>query len=130
MQSDQTSSPVTIDEYIALQPEQFRFTLNQLRAIILSVVPDAEEMISYKVPSFKYLYMLVGIGATKKHCSFYIMSSSLSKELKEELKDASLTGTTLHFTPGELLPEEMIKRIIRARMAQNELKYSKKNRKS
>ena len=59
----------TVTEYIAAQPEPFRSKLEEIRAIIYSIVPDATEAVSYQVPCFKYLYYQIGIGVTKKHCS-------------------------------------------------------------
>jgi len=116
------TEPQTIDEYIAMQPEQFRSGLYELRSIIKSLAPQAEEMISYQVPCFKYHYMLVGIGVNKKYLSLYPMSSGLTKKLADELKGTRISGTTLHFTPGEPLPKSLIEKIVRLRMQENELK--------
>jgi uncharacterized protein YdhG (YjbR/CyaY superfamily) len=110
---------VTIDDYIALQPEEFRPMLAQLRAIVLSIVPEAKESISYQVPCFKYIYMLVGIGVSKKYCSFYTMSPSLTKALKEDLKGFRVSGSTIHFVPQEPLPVPLIEKIIKARVKEN-----------
>jgi uncharacterized protein YdhG (YjbR/CyaY superfamily) len=74
--------PQTIAEYIAMQTGQFQPTLNELRAIIKSIVPQATESISYQVPCFKYHYMLVGIGVNKNFCSLYTMSPPLVKKMK------------------------------------------------
>ncbi|MEO7989002.1 MAG: DUF1801 domain-containing protein [Chryseolinea sp.] len=117
-----TSTPLNIDDYIAMQPETFRSTLEELRAIIKSVVPKAEESISYQVPSFKHYYMLVAIGTNKKYCSLYTMSSTLTKELKDELKGVTVSGMTLHFLPGTKLPTALIKKIVKARAKENETK--------
>jgi uncharacterized protein YdhG (YjbR/CyaY superfamily) len=116
------TEPQTIDEYIAMQPEHFRPGLHELRSIIKSLAPQAEEMISYQVPCFKYYYMLVGIGVNKKYLSLYPMSSGLTKKLGDELKGIKISGTTLHFPPGEPLPKSIIEKIVRLRMQENELK--------
>jgi uncharacterized protein YdhG (YjbR/CyaY superfamily) len=113
--------PRDADEYIAQQPAAFRPTLEELRRIILTAVPQAIESISYQLPCYKYHYMLVGIGANKKYCSFYTMSPGLVKSMKEDLKDTRVSGSTLHFAPGEPLPVELIKKIISERMIQNEV---------
>jgi uncharacterized protein YdhG (YjbR/CyaY superfamily) len=113
-------TPQNIDEYIALQPAEFVPMLHELRSIIKSLVPQATESISYQVPCFKYHYMLVGIGVNKKYCSFYTMSPGLVKKLKYELKGVKISGTTLHFTPGEPLHVDLIKRIVTLRMQENE----------
>ena len=110
----------TTDEYIALQPREFQAGLNELRAIILSVVPQAVESISYQVPCFKYHYMLVGMGVNKNGISFYTMSPPLVKQLKEELKGVKASGSTLHFPPLKPLPVALIKKIVQLRAQQNE----------
>ncbi|SDP91135.1 Uncharacterized conserved protein YdhG, YjbR/CyaY-like superfamily, DUF1801 family [Mucilaginibacter sp. OK268] len=122
--------PRDADEYIGQQPVAFRPTLEELRHIILTTAPQATELISYQLPCYKYHYMLVGIGANKKFCSFYTMSPGLVKSMKEDLKDIRVSGSTLHFAPGEPLPIELIKKIISERMIQNEiLDLSKKSKK-
>jgi len=120
------AKPHTIDEYIAMQPELFKSGLHELRSIVRSLVPQAEEMISYQVPCFKYHYMLVGIGANKKYLSLYPMSSALTKKMGDELKGIKISGTTLHFVPGEPLPKVLIEKIVRLRMQENEIKAHKK----
>lgn len=117
-----TSSPATVKEYIARQPEEYRATLEELRSLILSVAPDAEEVISYQVPCFKYHYMMVGLGVNKNFCSLYVMNPSLVKELKSEFKKGRVSGSTIHFEPGEKLPAALIKKIVKTRMKENELK--------
>ncbi len=72
MQASSHRRPATtIDEYLALQTETVRAALEKLRQIIKSVVPDAEEAISYQIPAFKYHGLLVGFAAFEKHCSFF-----------------------------------------------------------
>jgi uncharacterized protein YdhG (YjbR/CyaY superfamily) len=126
MSRSNPSTPLNIDDYIAMQPEAFRPTLEELRAIIKSVVPKAEESISYQVPGFKHHYMLVGIGANKKYCSLYTMSSTLTKELKDELKGVTVSGMTIHFLPGSKLPITLIKKIVKMRAKENETKAQAK----
>ena len=122
-------TPQNSDEYIAQQPAEFRATLEELRSIILATVPQVAESISYQIPCYKYLYMLVGIGVNKKYCSFYVMSPGLVKTMKEELKDIKVSGSTLHFKPNETLPIDLIRKIILTRMSHNEiLAQSKKNK--
>lgn len=112
-------------EYILLQPEKFRSMLEQLRDIILSEVPEAEEVISYGIPCFKYHYMLVGIGVTKTACSFYTMNPELVKSMKKELADIKHSGSTLHFPSDNPLPENLIRKIIQIRIKENEAKKNK-----
>ena len=113
--------PLNVDEYIAQQPEEFRATLENLRLIIKTAVPGAIEMISYQLPCYKYHYMLVGIGVNKRYCSFYVMNPGLVKTMQGELKGVKVSGSTLHFVPNEPLPTDLIRKIILARVTQNEL---------
>ncbi|MBI5915622.1 MAG: DUF1801 domain-containing protein [Bacteroidetes bacterium] len=117
-----SAPPANMDEFIAGQPENYRDTLGEMRTIIKSIVPNATESISYMVPCFKHIYMLVGIGATKDFCSLYTMSPPLMKAMKEELKGQKVAGATIHFTPGRPLPVDLIRRIVEARARENEEK--------
>ena len=91
-----------------------------MREITRTAAPKAIEAISYQVPVFKHIYMLVGLGMNKSYCSLYVMSPGLVKSLKNELKDIKVSGATLHFRPGEALPVALIKKIVRARIKENE----------
>jgi uncharacterized protein YdhG (YjbR/CyaY superfamily) len=111
---------MTVPEYIKEQAAPFRPKLKELREIIFSVAPDATESVSYKVPCFKYIYWLVGIGVTKKDCSMYLMSHAIADQLKVE--GFNVKGVTLHFPLDEPLPVDLIRRIVRERMKENENK--------
>jgi uncharacterized protein YdhG (YjbR/CyaY superfamily) len=126
MRNDPQGIARDVDQYIFFQPEKFKPTLEEMRSIIHSVIPQAQESISYMVPCFKHLYMLVGIGVNKKYCSFYTMSPSLVKKLGNELEGIKYSGSTLHFTPGEPLPVELLKKIITLRIQENELRAMRK----
>jgi uncharacterized protein YdhG (YjbR/CyaY superfamily) len=129
MRGSDFPTPQNSDDYIAQQPVEFRATLEEMRSIILATVPQVTESISYQIPCYKYLYMLVGIGVNKKYCSFYVMSPGLVKTMKDELKDVKVSGSTLHFKPNEMLPVDLIRKIILTRASQNEiLAQSKKNK--
>lgn len=128
MKGDHSITPKNIDDYIARQPEEFRPTLEKLRTIIRSLVPQAEESISYQVACFKYRYMLVGIGANKNYCSLYTMSPSLASALKKEFKEVKISGATIHLPPSEPLPVALIKKIVKTRVKENEAKYSQKSK--
>jgi uncharacterized protein YdhG (YjbR/CyaY superfamily) len=107
------------DAYLALQPEDFRTALEKLRDQIRSVAPDAEEVISYQVPAFKYNGMLVSFGAAKAHCAFYVMSSTALEAFEEELKDFKTSKGTIRFTPEKPIPATLVKKIVKARIREN-----------
>ncbi|HTK21254.1 MAG TPA: DUF1801 domain-containing protein [Mucilaginibacter sp.] len=108
------------NDYLLTQPAEFRPRLTELRNLIKSIVPNAEEVFSYQVHCFKQVYMLVGIGTTKEYCSLYTMSSKLIKQIKDELKEYKISGMTLHFSPDEPLPVDIITRIVLLRLQENE----------
>lgn len=120
MRNAGVKTPESIDEYIAAVPVEYKAGLEELRSIIKSLVPQAEESISYQVPCFKYIYMLVGIGVNKNFCSLYTMSPALVKALKDDLKGVKVSGATIHFLPGQKLPVALIKKIVKARVKANE----------
>jgi uncharacterized protein YdhG (YjbR/CyaY superfamily) len=120
--------PYLFSNFLLTQDPGFRPCLTKLHALIKSIIPGAEETFSYQVHCFKYIYMLVGIGANKKYCSLYTMSSKLVKQMKNELAGCKLSGMTLHFNPGEPLPTEIITRIVLARMQENEMLAMKRKK--
>jgi len=109
-------SPVTVDEYLEALPEHEREALQRLRNIIKSVVPDAKERISYQIPIVYLNRDLVGFASQKSHCSFYTMSPPLVKKFEEELRSYKISGATIHFRPGEHLPESLIRLILEERL--------------
>ena len=117
------------DTYLASQPQQFQAYLTDLRGLIKSIVPQAEETFSYQAHCFKYIYMLVGIGSNKNFCSLYTMSPPLVKQMKDELSGCKISGATLHFKPDEQLPVELVTKIVLARMQENEALAASRNKK-
>ena len=116
-----------VDAYIASQPVAVREMLKQIRSIIRSIVPDAEEVISYQVPSYKYHGMLVGFGIHKNGCSLYTMNTKILGSLSKELKDLEYSGSTIHFNPQRPLPVALIKKLVRQRMKENEERAAQRN---
>jgi len=112
----------TVDEYLSGLPDDVFQTLENIRQIIQFLVPDAEETISYRVPSYKYKGMLVGFGATRNHCSFFVMSSTLLNDFQDEIKDFDTSTGTIRFTPEKPIPNDLITRIVMTRLAENEAK--------
>ena len=114
------TKPYEFNDYLLTQPAEFRSCLTEMRNLVKSIVPNAEEVFSYQVHCFKQIYMLVGIGTTKEYCSLYTMSSKLMKQIKAELKGYKISGMTLHFKPDEPLPVDIITRIVLLRLQENE----------
>jgi len=121
-QTKQNSKINTVDDYLSALPDNVYLALENIREIIRFLVPGAEETISYQVPTYKYKGMLVGFGASKNHCSFFVMSSTLLKDFKEDIKDFDTSTGTIRFTPEKPIPNDLITRLVMARLAQNEAK--------
>lgn len=114
--------PKTVDEYLAALPEEVCAVLTQLRKIIKSTAPNAEEAISYGMPGYKYYGALVYFAAFKNHCSFFPGSSQVVK-LYEELKSFKTAKGTIQFTIDKPLPVTLVKKIVKARLKENEEKF-------
>lgn len=113
--------PRDIDEYLAGVPEPARTTLSKVRAAIRSAVPkEATEAITYRLPTFKYKGSLLAFGAFKNHCSLFPMSMAVIAAFKKELQGFPASKGTIHFPLDEPLPAALIKKIVKARIAQNE----------
>ena len=121
--------PKDIDEYLAGVPEPARTTLSKVRTMIRSVVPaETTETISYGMPTFRYIRPLVAFGAFSGHCSFFPMNSSLIEAFKGELKNFETSKGTIRFALDKPLPAALLKKLVKARIAENERKKPGKSR--
>jgi uncharacterized protein YdhG (YjbR/CyaY superfamily) len=119
--SKATDESGAVDAYLAKVPDPARTTLEKVRATIRSVVPaETTEKLSYGVPSFHYKGGLVAYAAFKKHCSFFPMQASLIDEMKDELKAYRTAKGTLQFPLDKPLPATLVKKMVKARIAENE----------
>lgn len=113
--------PKTVDQYLEVLPEDVHKVLSNLRATIKSVAPNAEEVISYGMPGYKHKGPLVYFAAFKNHCSFFPGSSQIIKRY-DELKAFKTAKGTIQFTADKPLPAAIVKRIVKARMQENEVR--------
>jgi uncharacterized protein YdhG (YjbR/CyaY superfamily) len=112
-----------VDNYLVGVPEPARTTLNKVRAVIRSCVPpEATEAISYGMPAFKYKGSLLAYAAFSNHCSLFPMSPSVIEAFKDELKKYPTSKGTIRFPVDKPLPAALVKKIVKARIAQNEHK--------
>jgi uncharacterized protein YdhG (YjbR/CyaY superfamily) len=119
------SAPKDVDKYIAAVPEPARSTLNKMRATIRSVVPrEATEVISYRMPAFKHNQVLVWFAAFSNHCSLFPTGAVIEK-FKNKLKRFPTSKGTIQFPMDKPLPTALIKKIVKARVAQVEAKKSR-----
>jgi uncharacterized protein YdhG (YjbR/CyaY superfamily) len=109
-----------VDAYLAgLSPEQ-RKALEQVRRLILSV-PGMEEHFGYGMPAFKYRgHPVLYIGAAKAHCGLY---GSVPVVLRERLKDLAVSKGTVRFTPDKPLSADLVKDIVKLKMAEIDLRW-------
>jgi uncharacterized protein YdhG (YjbR/CyaY superfamily) len=115
-------APKNVDEYLAGVPEPARSTLNKMRAAIRSAVPpEATETISYRMPAFKCKGVLVWFAAFSDHCSLF-PTAAVIEAFKDELKGYSTSKGTIHFPTDKPLPTALVKKLVTARVAQNESK--------
>lgn len=121
MNRDQHKKPAkNVDEYIAGVPDEVRPVLEKLRRTIRAAAPKAEEVISFQIPLFKYHGPLVFFAAFRNHCSFYVVSKPVMEIFSSELKPWDTSGTTIHFPVKNPLPASLVKKIVKARIEENE----------
>jgi uncharacterized protein YdhG (YjbR/CyaY superfamily) len=112
----------TVDEYLKRVPEPARTTLNKVRTVIRSVAPpETTEGISYGIPTFKYKGMLASFAAFSNHCSLF-PGAGPTIEFKNELKNFQTSKGTIRFAPSKPLPVTLLKKLVKARIAENERK--------
>lgn len=103
----------SIDEYLSGIPEDKRAALETLRRTIKSTVPEAEECISYQLPAFRLNgKVIIGFGASSKHCALYLFDGATVEAHAEELAGYDTSKGTIRFTPEEQLPVELVRKLV------------------
>ncbi len=116
----------SVDEYLAGVPEPARTTLQRMREMIRAAAPpEATEGISYAMPALKYKGSLVYYAAFKDHCSLFPASGAVIAQFKKELKGYHTSKGTIQFPLDKPLPAALVKKIVKARVAERDGK--KKN---
>ncbi len=116
--SDNEKNVNTIDDYISLFPENTQSILKTLRNVIKEIAPQAEETISYKIPTFKLKGNLVHFAAYKNHIGFYPTPSAI-QEFKKELFPYEVSKGPIKFPITQAIPYDLIKRIVGYRVQEN-----------
>ncbi|MBL0158534.1 MAG: DUF1801 domain-containing protein [Bryobacterales bacterium] len=123
---DAGPGPNDVDEYLARVPEPAHSTLQKMRAMIRAAAPpEATEGLSYGMPAFRYKGALVGYAAFKAHCSLFPMSASVVDSMPEDVKGYRTSKGTIQFSMDKPLPAALVKKIVKARVAQNEAKKTR-----
>ncbi len=110
-------SAAEIDEYLLGVDEPKRGTLDALRQTILEIIPEAEQVISYRVPAFRVEGKVVaGFAAFKDHLSYLPFSGSVLGELGADLRGYTMTKSALHFPVDRPLPKTLVTKLVAARL--------------
>jgi len=108
----------TIDDYLASVPEPAHTTLQKVRAAIRSAMPPgATETISYKIPAFKHSEIIIWFAAFANHCSIF-PTARVIEMFNNDLKPFTISKGTIQFPTDKPLPATLIKRMVKARLAQ------------
>ncbi|MFZ0091056.1 MAG: DUF1801 domain-containing protein [Solirubrobacteraceae bacterium] len=108
-----------VDEYLSAVDEPKRGTLQALRRTILEIVPEAEQVISYRVPAFRVQGEFVaGFAAFKDHLSYLPFSGSVLEQLGDDLRGHRMTKSALHFPVDRPLSTSLVKKLIAVRLDQ------------
>jgi uncharacterized protein YdhG (YjbR/CyaY superfamily) len=108
-----------VDAYLAKLAPDARGALQRLRKVIKSVAPGATEQISYGMPAFRQQRLLVSYAAFKDHCSFFVMSTKVLDAYADDLAPFISGRGTLRFTVEKPLPVALVKKLVKARLAEN-----------
>ena len=122
------ANSTTIDEYIAACPPEHRAALEELRATIHAAAPDAQEKISYQMPTYDLHGNLVHFALLKDHIGFYPTSSGIAA-FEQDLAGYVSTKGAARFPFNQPLPVELITRIVRFRVEENLARAAAKPRK-
>ena len=114
----ETVKAKNIDEYIAAFPNEVQKKLREMRATIRKAAPDAEEAISYTIPTFKLKGNLVHFAAFKTHIGFYPAPRGI-EAFRDELSKYDGGKGTIQFPLDAPLPLSLITRIVKFRVKDN-----------
>lgn len=108
----------SIDAYIESFPEDVQKKLEELRRTIKEVAPEAEETISYRMPTFKLQGNLVHFAAFENHIEFYPTSSGIDA-FEDELSEYKTGKGSVRFPLDEPVPYDLVREIVEYREAEN-----------
>lgn len=109
----------SFNEYLALFEPGVQSKLIELREIVLTMVPEAEETISYQIPTFKFHGLLVSIGAARKHCALYMLNTTTIEKHKAQLKRFNTSKSAVRFPLNEPIPAKIVEMLVSTRMKEN-----------
>jgi uncharacterized protein YdhG (YjbR/CyaY superfamily) len=106
----------TVDDYIAAQPAEVQPRLRELRNVLRSTLPDAAEVISYGMPTYRFGRgaSYLSFGAAKHHCALY---GSAVDQFPDELRDYRTSKGTVRFSLDRPIPTELVRKLVLAKVA-------------
>lgn len=108
----------TVEGYLARIPEPSRSALTELRAAIRAAAPaESVEVISYGIPALKHQKIIVWYAAFQNHCTLF-PTAAIIEQFSKELKKFQTSKGGVRFTAEKPLPATLVKRMVRARVAQ------------
>jgi uncharacterized protein YdhG (YjbR/CyaY superfamily) len=108
------------DACLAAFGDEQRHALEKLRKLIHSIVPEAEECVSYGLAAFRLDGQpIAGLGAGADLCAFYPMSGSIVGRFQKELADYKTSKGAIHFAPEKPLPAGLVRKLVKARIAES-----------
>jgi uncharacterized protein YdhG (YjbR/CyaY superfamily) len=108
-----------VDEYLRGVDEPKRGTLQALRQIMLEIVPEAQQGISYRIPAFRVRGQTIGgFAAFEHHLSYLPFSGSVLAQLAHDLKGYTMTKSSLHFAVDRPLPKSVVQKLVAVRLAE------------
>jgi uncharacterized protein YdhG (YjbR/CyaY superfamily) len=114
------ATPATVEDYLAALPPEQRAALEHLRGIIRAALPDATEVISYQMPAVRHEgRIVVWYAGFKDHCSLFPASDAVVTALGEGIGSYLSGRGTIRFTVEAPLPDDLVRRIVEVRVAEN-----------
>lgn len=118
----------TVDEYFSTLPSRAKKVLKEVRKRIQKTVPEAEELISYNIPAFKFHGLLIWYAAFKEHVSIFPKTTAI-KVFGKELSKYEVSKGTIKFPVDKPVPFGLITKVVRFRVKENLEQEKKKLRK-
>ena len=127
--SKTNATPLTFDKYVINLNVDQRTALQKVWKTIKSIIPEANEGVSYGMPAFLVNGKAVAaLSASKQHCSYFPMSGRVVAALAKELKGYDTSKGTIRFPPDKPLPTALVRKLVKARLAEIEERVKTKSK--